>query len=49
MTPEEKSMQRLKEILAKDAEVISRGFAEMKVGDYFKFMKVPFEWNGETA
>ena len=49
MTPEEKRMQRLKEILAADAEVIAHGFVEMKYGDYIKFMKLPFEWNGETA
>lgn len=49
MTPEEKSMKRLEEILAADAKVISAGFAEMKYGDFIKFMQLPFEWNGETA
>lgn len=49
MTPEENSMKRLEEILAADAEVISAGFAEMKYGDYIKFMKLPFEWKAETA
>ena len=33
MTPEEKSMKRLEEILAADARVISEGFEEMKYGD----------------
>ena len=49
MTPEEKSIQRAKEILAADAKVISDGFAEMKFGDYIKFMQMPFEWKEETA
>lgn len=49
MTPEEKSMKRLEEILEADAKVISHGFAEMKYGDYIKFMQLPFELNGETA
>ena len=42
MTPEENSMKRLEEILTADAEVISRGFAEMKFGDFIKFMELPF-------
>ena len=49
MTPEEKSLKRLEEILAADAKVISEGFAEMKFGDYIKFMQLPFEWKAETA
>lgn len=49
MTPAEKSLKRLEEILAADAEVISRGFAEMKYGDFIKFMQLPFEWKAETA
>lgn len=49
MTPEEKSLKRLEEVLAADAEVIAKGLAEMKYGDYIKFMQLPFEWNAETA
>lgn len=49
MTPEEKCSKRLEEILAADTKVISAGFAEMKYGDYIKFMQLPFEWNAETA
>lgn len=49
MTPEEKSMHRLREIMAADAKVIAAGFAEMKYGDFINFMQLPFEWNAETA